>query len=206
MLPLWSYSWVAGLCLYHGKKFAFYWAVAGIWGNTKGWKWPCNLPLYCPVTLSNWFKHLWIDNHDILTSQILWVFYLRVKTYNSLGMCRLTWVGFLFCIYLNVCCECNCVTESVCTEISGLELLFWRLTVAVMYSIMLLRCPVDCRESHLKFSQLPHSSHLLCKNPVVQAAAKHWGLASEEDKPEREVLSELESKAESLQIPHNKGA
>ncbi|CAK9858989.1 unnamed protein product [Sphagnum jensenii] len=61
-------------------------------------------------------------------------------------------------------------------------------------------------ESHLKFSQLPHSSHLLCKNPVVQAAAKHWGLASEEDKPEREVLSELESKAESLQIPHNKGA
>jgi hypothetical protein len=75
-----------------------------------------------------------------------------------------------------------------------------------MYSIMLLRCPVDCRESHLKFSQLPHSSHLLCKNPVVQAAAKHWGLASEEDKPEREVLSELESKAESLQIPHNKGA
>jgi hypothetical protein len=44
---------------------------------------PCN-------TLSNCFKHLWIDNHDILTSQILWVFYLRVKTYNSLGMCRLT--------------------------------------------------------------------------------------------------------------------
>ncbi|CAK9193358.1 unnamed protein product [Sphagnum troendelagicum] len=75
-----------------------------------------------------------------------------------------------------------------------------------MYSIMLLRCPVDCRESHLKFSQLPHSSHQLCKNPVVQAAAKHWGLASEEDKPECEVLSELESKAESLQIPHNKGA
>jgi hypothetical protein len=37
---------------------------------------------------------------------------------------------------------------------------------------------------------------------VVQAAAKHWDLASEENKPEREVLSKLESKAESLQIPH----